>query len=86
MANLKTSNVHTMGGRGVCHARAVYRNFAEGGGNLGYGQKRGGVPGGSSMVSCEVLHSRGGGKNDTRGGKCPPPPPKYGHACHTICP
>ena len=44
--------------------RAVYRNFAEGGANLGYGQKRGGAPGGSSIVSCEVLHSRGG-ENDT---------------------
>ena len=29
-----------------------------GGAKLGYGQKRG-VPGGSSVVSCEVLHSRG---------------------------
>ena len=32
-----------------------------GGENLGHGQKRGGVPGGSSVVSCEVLHSGGGG-------------------------
>ena len=45
---------------------------------MGYGQKRGGAPGGSSIVSCEVLHSRGG-ENDTRGGECPSPPPlKYG--------
>ena len=45
---------------------------------MGYGQKRGGALGGSSIVSCEVLHSRGG-QNDTRGGKCPSPPPlKYG--------
>ena len=54
--------------------RAVYRNFAEGGANLGYGQKRGGAPGGSSIVSCEVLHSRGG-ENDTRGGRMPLPAP-----------
>ena len=46
--------------------RAVYRNFAKGGVKLGYGQKRGGAPGGSSVVSCKVLHSRGG--------ECPPPP------------
>ena len=36
------------------------QKFRQGGANLGYGQKRGGAPGGSSVVSCEVLHSRGG--------------------------
>ena len=42
---------------------------------MGYGQKRGGAPGGSSIVSCEVLHSRGG-ENDIRGGvNAPPRPP-----------
>ena len=53
------------------HARAVYRNFAEGGPIWGMDKRGGGAPGGSSMVSCEVLHSRGG-ENDTRGGECPP--------------
>ena len=54
---------------------------------MGYGQKRGGAPGGSSIVSCEVPHSRGG-ENDTRGGECPSPPPlKYGPApvCMYVC-
>ena len=50
------------------------QKFRQGGVKLGYGQKRGGAPGGSSVVSCEVLHSRGG-ENDTRGCECPPPPP-----------
>ena len=51
-------------------ARAVYRNFAKGGANLGYGQKRGGAcrAEAHAVVACEVLHSRGGGKNS------PPPP------------
>ena len=48
---------------------------------MGYGQKRGGAPGGSSIVSCEMLHSRGD-ENDTGevGGRMLPPPPplKYG--------
>ena len=60
MANLKTSSVLTLGGGGVCHARAVYRNFA-GGGIWGMDKRGGGAPGESSIVSCEVLHSRGGG-------------------------
>ena len=49
-------------------------------------KRGGGAPGGSSIVSCEVLHSRGG-ENDTRGGECPSPPPlKYGPACgHVTC-
>ena len=57
--------------------RAVYiQKFCQGGANLGHGQKRGGgAPGGSLMVSCEVLHSRGG-EDDTRGGRMPPL--KYG--------
>ena len=60
--------------------RAAYRNFAKGGANLGYGQKRGGAPGGSSVVSCEVLHSRGGARMTQGGANAPPPPapPKYG--------
>ena len=60
------------------------QKFCRGGANLGYGQKRGGAPGGSSIVSCEVLHSRGG-ENDTRGGECPSPPPlKYGPVLATL--
>ena len=64
------------------------QKFCRGGANLGYGQKRGGTPGGSSIVSCEVLHSRGG-ENDTRGGRMPPPAPplKYGpvYVCMYVC-
>ena len=42
--------------------RAVYRNFAKGGRrNWGMDKRGGGAPDGSSVVSCEVLHSRGGG-------------------------
>ena len=45
------------------HMQGCIQKFCQGGGgNLGYGQKRGG--GG---------HSRGG-ENDTRGGECPQPP------------
>ena len=66
---------------GMCEyttGRAVYRNFAEGGRIWGMDKRGGAQPGGSSIVSCEVLHSRGG-ENDTRGGECPSPPPlKYG--------
>ena len=60
----------------VCKDKAgLYTEISpRGGANLGCGQKRGGLPGGSSVVSCEVLHSRGG-ENDTRGGECPPPAP-----------
>ena len=50
------------------------QKFFQGGANLGYGQKRGG------RSLCEVLHPTlvRGGENDTRGGKCPSPPPlKY---------
>ena len=46
----------------------LYTEISPRGANLGYGQKRGG-PGGSSVVSCEVLHSRGASA---------PPPLKYG--------
>ena len=63
----------------VCVCRAVYRNFARGGGGgeIGVWTKGGGgAPGGTSVISCEVLHSRGG-ENDTRGGECPSPL-KYG--------
>ena len=45
--------------------------------------KRGGAPGGSSMVSCEVLHSRGG-ENDTGGGECPPPCPPLNMALPVV--
>ena len=49
----------------------MYTEILPRGANLGYGQKR---ASGSSMVSCEVLHSRGG-ENDTS-----PAPLKYGPA------
>ena len=59
-------------------SRAVYRNFVKGWPIWGMDKREGGgggdAPGGSSVLSCEVLHSRGG-ENDTRGGgQCPPPP------------
>ena len=49
-----------------------------GGGEFGVWTKEGGALGGSSVVSCEVLHSRGA-ENDTGGGGgggggMPPPP------------
>ena len=53
--------------------RAVCRNFSKGGGGkFGVPTKEGG---GGSL--CEVLHPTlaRGGENDTRGGKCPSPPP-----------
>ena len=47
----------------------------EGGEIWGMDKRGGGAPGGSSVVSCEVLHSRGEGARMTQGGgKCPPPP------------
>ena len=62
---------HLCGG----YYQGCIQKFCRGGANLGYGQKRGGgAPGGSSIVSCEVLHSRGG-ENDTRGGANAPAPP-----------
>ena len=59
----------------------LYTEILPRGGEFGVWTKEGGgAPGGSSIVSCEVLHSRGG-ENDTRGGECPSPPPlKYGPA------
>ena len=47
-----------------------------GGGQFGVWTKEGGggAPGGSSMVSCEVLHSRGGGARMTQGEANAPPP------------
>ena len=59
----------------------LYTEILPRGANLGYGQKRGaggGAPGGSSMVSCEVLHSRGG-----QGGANAPRPP-LNTAMHAI--
>ena len=79
---------HLLKVRQECVAKSYWESqgciqkFCRGGANLGYMDKRGGAqPGGSSIVSCEVLHSRGG-ENDTRGGECPSPPPlKYGPDC-----
>ena len=48
------------------------QKFFQGGANLGYGQKRGG--GAEAYVECYTLHLLGG-ENDTRGDKCPSPPP-----------
>ena len=42
-------------------SRAVYRNFAMGGRIWDMDKREGGAPGGSSVVSWEVLHSKGGG-------------------------
>ena len=53
--------------------RAVYRNFAKGGRIWGIDKR-----GGACRVEAQWYHVRcytlGGGKNDTRGGECPPPP------------
>ena len=65
------------------NVQGCIQKFCRGGANLGYGQKRGGAPGGSSIVSCKVLHSRGG-ENDTRGGRMPLPPP-LNTALMSIC-
>ena len=80
-SHLHAALVHVYSGPSCLYVstdRAVYRNFAKGGGGgrIWGMDKRGGggTPGGSSVVSCEVLHSRGG-ENDTRGGECPPLPP-----------
>ena len=78
-SHLHAALVHVYSGPSCLYVstdRAVYRNFAKGGGGeFGVWTKEGGgTPGGSSVVSCEVLHSRGG-ENDTRGGECPPLPP-----------
>ena len=43
------------------YVQGCIQKFRQGRANLGYRQKRWGTPGGSSVVSCEVLHSRGGG-------------------------
>ena len=50
------------------------QKFFQGGANLGYGKKRGGM---EAYVRCYTLHllGGGGGENDTRGGKCPSRPP-----------
>ena len=51
--------------------RAVYRNFSKAGQIWGT-NKRGGA---EAYVRCYTLYLLGGGENDTRGGKCPSPPP-----------
>ena len=78
MANLMTSSVLTMGGGGGVFAMPwLYTEILPRGGGAIWGMDKrgGGVPGGSSMVSCEVLHSRI---------RPPPPPPPLNTAMHAI--
>ena len=63
------STSYRLGDTGL--GQGCIQKFCQGEANLGYGQKRGG---GGSL--CGVLHpTLAGGENDTRGGKCPSPPP-----------